>query len=62
MIQVITINAHLGHRSELVERYREATLVPYGLLLYGLSSRTDYRLPYLQTVDPSHQNFISPIG
>ena len=45
VMQVITLAAHLGLRSELVDWYRDATSVPFGHLLTDLS-RTDDRLRY----------------
>ena len=41
VVQVSTLSAQLGLRSELVDRYRDATSVPYGHLLFDLSPRTD---------------------
>ena len=46
VMQVSTLSAQLGLRSELVDWYRDATSVPYGLLLIDLSPRTDDRLRY----------------
>ena len=39
-MQVSTLSAQLGPRSELVDWYREATSVPYGRLLIDCRSAT----------------------
>ena len=44
--QVATLNVQLGLGSALVDRYRDATSVPFGHLLIDLSPRTDDRLRY----------------
>ena len=44
--QVATLGVQLGLASALVDWYRDATTVPYGLLLIDLSPRTDDRLRY----------------
>ena len=46
VMQVTTLSAQLGLGSELVDWYRDATSVPFGLLLIDLSPRTDDRLRY----------------
>ena len=46
VIQVTTLSTQLGLGSELVDWYRDATSVPFGHLLTGLSPRTDDRLGY----------------
>ena len=46
VMQVITLSTQLGHGSELVDWYRDATSVPFGHLLIDLSPRTDDRLRY----------------
>ena len=46
VMQVPTLGAQLGLRSELVDWYRDATSVPFGHLLIDLSPRTDDRLLY----------------
>ena len=46
VMQVPTLGAQLGLRSELVDWYRDATSVPLGHLLIDLSPRTDDRLLY----------------
>ena len=46
VLQVTTLGAQLGLVSELVDRYRDATSVPFGHLLSDLSPRTDDRLRY----------------
>ena len=44
VMQVTTISTQLGLGSELVDWYRDATSVPFGLLLIDLSTMTDDRL------------------
>ena len=46
VMQVSTLSAQLGLGSELVDRYRDATSVPYGHLLMDLSPRREDRLRY----------------
>ena len=46
VMQVTTLGTQLGLRSELVDRYRDATSVPFGHLLIDLSPRTDDKLSY----------------
>ena len=46
VMQVTTLSTQLGLGSELVDRYRDATSVPFGHLLIDLSPRTDDRLRY----------------
>ena len=46
VMQVTTLSTQLGLGSELVDWYRDATFVPFGLLLVDLSPRTDDRLRY----------------
>ena len=43
-MQVSTLSAQLGLRSELVDWYRDATSVPYGQFLIELSPRTSITL------------------
>ena len=45
-MQVTTLRTQLGHGSELVDWYGDATSVPFGHLLIDLSPRTDDRLRY----------------
>ena len=45
-MQVTTLGAQLGHGSELVDWYRDATSVPFNHLLIDLSPLTDHRLHY----------------
>ena len=45
-MQVTTLSTQLSLGSELVDWYRDATSVPFGLLLIELSPRTDDRLRY----------------
>ena len=44
--QVVTLSVQLGLGLALVDWYRDATSVPFGLLLIHLSPRTDDRLRY----------------
>ena len=46
VMQVTTLSTQLGLGSELADRYRDATSVPFGHLLIDLSPRTDDRLRY----------------
>ena len=46
VMQVITLSNQLGLGSELIDWYRDATSVPFGHLLIGLSTRRDDRLRY----------------
>ena len=46
VMQVTTLSTQLGLGSELVDWYRHATCVPFGLLLIDLSPWTDDRLRY----------------
>ena len=46
VMQVTTLSTQLGLGSELVDWYRDATSVPFGLLLIDLLPRTDDRLRY----------------
>ena len=46
VMQVSTLGAQMGHGSELVDWYRDATSVPYSHLLIDLPPRTDDQLRY----------------
>ena len=46
VIEVSTLSAQLGLDSELVDWYRDATSVPYGLCLIDFSARTDDMLRF----------------
>ena len=46
VMQVTTLSTQLRLGSELVDWYRDATSVPFGYFLIGLSPRTDDRLGY----------------
>ena len=46
VIQVSRVSGQLGLGSELVDWYREATLVPYGLLFTEMWPRTDDRVRF----------------
>ena len=58
--QVTTYSTQLGLGSELVEWYRDATSVPFGRLLIGLSPRTDDRLHYCTNSGSVPSNFYIP--
>ena len=45
-MQISTLGAQLGLRSELVDWYRDSTSVPYGHLLIDLSPHTEDRLRF----------------
>ena len=59
VMQVTTLSTQLGLGSELVDWYRDATSVPFGILLIDLSPRIDDRIVIVQTPDAFLQNFIS---
>ena len=46
VMQVTTLSTQMSLGSEVVDWYRDATSVPFGLLLIDLSPRTDDRLRY----------------
>ena len=46
VMQVTTLSTQLGLGSELIDWYRDASSVPFGHLLSGLSPRTDDRIRY----------------
>ena len=46
LMQVSMLSAQLELRSELADRFRDATSVPYGRLLIELLPRTDDQLRY----------------
>ena len=48
VMQVTTLSTQLGLGSELIDWYRDATSVPFGLLLIDLSLCTDDRLRYFK--------------
>ena len=60
VMQVSTLSAHLGLGSELVEWYHDATSVPYGHLLIGMSPRTDNRLRYCKNTGSIPSKFYIP--
>ena len=45
-MQIATLGAQLGLCSELVDWYRDATSVPFGILLFDLCPQADDRLRY----------------
>ena len=59
-MQVTTLSTQLGLGSELVDWYRDATSVPFGLLLIDLSPRTDDRLRYCTNSDSVPSKFYIP--
>ena len=62
VMQVTTLGTQLGLGSELVDRCRDATSVPFGHLLIDLSPRTDDKLRYCTNSGSVRQIFISPKG
>ena len=59
-MQVTTLSTQLGLVSELVDWYRDATSVPFGLLLIDLSPLTDDRLRYCTNSGSVPSNFYIP--
>ena len=59
-MQVTTLSKQLGLGSELVGWYRDATSVPFGHLLIGLSPRTHDRLRYCTNSGSVPSNFYLP--
>ena len=57
VMQVTTLRTQLGLGSELVDWYRDATSVPFGLLLIDLSPRTDDRLRYCTNTGSTPSKF-----
>ena len=62
VMQVTTLSTQLGHGSELVEWYRDATSVPFSHLLIDLSARTDDRLRYCTNTGSIPSKFYIPDG
>ena len=60
VMQVTTLSTQLGVGSELVDWYRDATSVPFGLLLIDLSPRTDDRLRYRTNTGSINSKFYIP--
>ena len=60
VLQVTTFSTQLDLGSELVDRYRDATFVPFGHLLIGLSLRTDDRLRYFTNTGSIPSKFYIP--
>ena len=60
VMQVSTLSAQLGLRSELVDWYPDATSVPYTQLLIDLSQRTDDRLRYCRNTGSIPSKFYNP--
>ena len=50
VMQITTLNAHVGLRSELVDWYRDALFFRYGHLLTELSTRTDNQIRYCANI------------
>ena len=57
VMQVTTLDTKLGLDSELVDWYRDATVVPFGLLMIDLSPLTDDRLRYCTNSGSVPSNF-----
>ena len=57
VMQVTTLSTQLGLGSKLVDWYRDATFVPFGHLLFGLSPRTDDRLRYCTNTESIPSKF-----
>ena len=60
VMQVTTLSTQLDLGSELVDSYRDATSVPFGHLLIGLSPRTDDRLRYRTNTGSIPSKFHNP--
>ena len=60
VMQVATLSTQLGLGSELFDWYRDATSVPFGLLLIDLSPRTDDGLRYCTNTGSIPSNFYIP--
>ena len=60
VMQVTTLSTQLGLGSVLVDRYRDATSVPFGHLLIDLSPRTDDRLHYCTNSGSVPSKFYNP--
>ena len=60
VMQVTTLSTQFSHGSELVDRYRDATSVPFGHLLIDLSPRTDDRLRYCTNAGSIPSSFYIP--
>ena len=60
VMQVTTLSTQLGLGSELVDRYRDATSVPFGHLLIDLSPRTDDRLSFCTNSGSVPSKFFIP--
>ena len=59
-MQVSTLSAQMGLGTELVDRCRDATSVPYVHLLIDLSSRRDDRIRYCTNTGPILSEFYIP--
>ena len=59
-MQVTTLSTQLGLGSELVDWYRDATSVPFDVLLIELSPRTDDRLRYCTNTGTIPSKFYIP--
>ena len=59
-MQINTLSIQLGLGSSLVDWYRDATSVPFGHLLIGLSPRTDDRLRYCRKSGKTPSKFHVP--
>ena len=59
-MQVTTLSTQLGLGSEKVDWYRDATSVPFGLLVIDLSPPTDNRLPHCTNTGSIFSKFYIP--
>ena len=62
VMQVTNFSTQLGLGSELVDWYRDAASVPFGLSLIDLSPRIDDRLRFCTNTGSVPSNFISRAG
>ena len=60
VMQVVSLSAELGFRSELVDWYRDAKSVPFGHLLIDLLPRADDRLRYCTNTGLIPSKFFYP--
>ena len=60
VMQVVSLSAELGFRSELVDWYRDAKSVPFGHLLIDLLPRADDRLRYCTNTGLIPSKFFIP--
>ena len=60
VMQVSTLSTQLGHGSELVDWYRDATSVPFGHLLIELPPRRDNRIRFCTNTGSIPSKFYIP--